>query len=107
MRFGIALLMLALLAGTFPLEAQTRKRAPAKPSAKAPAKSPATKSGPVDMKCPALLGTGVKTQRVFCDVLSGIDPKEGILMTLGVPASDAARGIKLLALLKQNIRINW
>ena len=35
------------------------------------------------------------------------NPKEGILMTLGVPASDAARGLKLLALLKQNMRINW
>ena len=34
------------------------------------------------------------------------NPKEGILMTLGVPASDAARGMKLLALLKQNMRIN-
>jgi hypothetical protein len=35
------------------------------------------------------------------------NPKEGILMTLGVPASEAARGFKLMALLKQNIRINW
>ena len=35
------------------------------------------------------------------------NPKEGILMTLGVPTSDAARGIKLLALLKQNMRISW
>ena len=30
------------------------------------------------------------------------DPKEGVLVTLGVPASDAARGLKLMALLKQN-----
>jgi hypothetical protein len=35
------------------------------------------------------------------------NPKEGILLTLGVPASDAARGLKLLALLKQNMRIIW
>jgi len=35
------------------------------------------------------------------------NPKEGILMTLGVPTSDAARGLKLLALLKQSMRINW
>lgn len=35
------------------------------------------------------------------------NPKEGLLMTLGVPASDAARGFKLLAILKQNMRINW
>ena len=35
------------------------------------------------------------------------NPKEGLLMTLGVPASDANRGLKLLALLKDNMRISW
>jgi len=35
------------------------------------------------------------------------NPKEGILLTLGVPASDAVRGLKLLAILKANMRINW
>ncbi len=35
------------------------------------------------------------------------NPKEGILLTLGVPTSDAARGFKLMALLKQNMRITW
>lgn len=35
------------------------------------------------------------------------NPKEGVLMTLGVPASDAARGLKLMALLKQNMQITW
>jgi hypothetical protein len=35
------------------------------------------------------------------------NPKDGVLLTLGVPASDAARGLKLMALLKQNLRISW
>lgn len=35
------------------------------------------------------------------------NPKEGVLLTLGVPASDAGRGLKLLALIKQNMRISW
>lgn len=35
------------------------------------------------------------------------NPKEGILMTLGAPTSDATRGLKLMALLKQNMRIDW
>jgi hypothetical protein len=35
------------------------------------------------------------------------NPKEGILLTLGVPASDAARGMKLLALLKRDMKITW
>ena len=33
--------------------------------------------------------------------------KEGMLLTLGVPSSDAARGIKLLALLQQNLKSSW
>jgi len=35
------------------------------------------------------------------------NPKEGALLTLGVPASEADRGLKLMALLKQNVRIDW
>lgn len=35
------------------------------------------------------------------------NPKLGVLLTLGVPTSDAGRGIKLLALLKENMRIDW
>ncbi len=33
--------------------------------------------------------------------------KAGVLLTLGVPASDSARGLNLLALLKQNMQIDW
>ena len=32
---------------------------------------------------------------------------EGVLLTLGMPAKDADRGLKLLALLKSNLRIDW
>jgi hypothetical protein len=35
------------------------------------------------------------------------NPKEGILVTLGVPASQAERGLRLLALLKRNMMITW
>jgi hypothetical protein len=34
-------------------------------------------------------------------------PKEGVLVTLGVPAADSERGLKLMALLKQRLRIEW
>jgi hypothetical protein len=33
--------------------------------------------------------------------------KEGLLMTLGVPSSDTERGLRLMALLKSNLRIVW
>ena len=35
------------------------------------------------------------------------NPKLGVLLTLGVPASDAGRGIRLLALLRENMKIDW
>jgi len=35
------------------------------------------------------------------------NPQEGVLMTLGVPASDAGRGLKLMALLKSKAQIDW
>jgi hypothetical protein len=35
------------------------------------------------------------------------NPKEGVLVTLGVPASEADRGLKLMALLKSSLRIDW
>ena len=34
-------------------------------------------------------------------------PKEGALMTLGVPAADSDRGFKLMALLKPTLRVDW
>jgi len=34
-------------------------------------------------------------------------PKQGALLTLGVPAADADRGIKLMALLKRSLRVDW
>jgi hypothetical protein len=54
-------------------------------------------------------GQGDSEQRTVFDLVVPRpgNPKEGILMTLGVPASDAVRGMKLVALLKQNMRINW
>jgi hypothetical protein len=85
MRAGAALailLIVALLDDGFPAHAQTRRRTPAKPPARTAAKPAALKSGPVEMKCPAVLGSGVASKRVFCDVLSGINPAEGVLIPM-------------------------
>ena len=49
-----------------------------------------------------------ETRSVFDLVLQKPgNPKEGILVTLGVPASQAERGLRLLALLKRNMTIHW
>jgi len=52
---------------------------------------------------------GDAEQRVVFDVLTQQpgNPKLGVLLTLGVPASESGRGIKLLALLKENMKIDW
>lgn len=52
---------------------------------------------------------GDAEQRVVFDVLTPQpgNSKVGVLLTLGVPASESSRGIKLLALLKENMKIDW
>lgn len=54
-------------------------------------------------------GQGDSERRVVFDLVFQRpgNPKEGILMTLGVPASDTERGLKLLALLKSQMKIAW
>ncbi len=37
---------------------------------------------PAEITCPSPLGTGVKTKREYCDVLTARDPKEGVLIKL-------------------------
>lgn len=85
MRLVIVALALAVLAA--PVDAQTRKtpaRRPA-PARKAPAKPPAPAPltrVPATVVCPSELGDGVATKRRFCDVLTGLDPRAGIVITV-------------------------
>jgi hypothetical protein len=89
----------------------------------------ASKSGAIQARRPAVqaqarkLGDGSffviyenvpKTQadsesRVVFDLVTQRpgNPKEGILLTLGVPASEASRGLKLFALLKESMKVTW
>jgi hypothetical protein len=52
---------------------------------------------------------GDSERRVVFDLVMSKpgNPKEGMLMTLGLPASEAPRGLNLLALLKTKVRIDW
>lgn len=54
-------------------------------------------------------GQGDTEPRVVFDLVMTQpgNPKLGVLVTLGVPASDAGRGIKLLALLKEKMIVDW
>jgi hypothetical protein len=65
---------------TVPAGAQTRRRAPRKPA------PPTTEAAVVE--CPSMLGLGVKTQRAYCDVLTGGDPAGGILVKIPAHTGD-------------------
>jgi hypothetical protein len=74
------LLILATVAGGL-AEAQgagARGRAPARGRAAAPA----TRTEPAMFECLSLLGEGVQTKRSFCDVMTGRDTAEGIIIKL-------------------------
>jgi hypothetical protein len=64
-----------------PLDAQRKpsaQRTPARTAKPAPLKKTMTP----EVKCPSLVGMGVKTVRSFCDVPAGRDPTQGIVITL-------------------------
>lgn len=83
MRVVLTVLCASLLLG-LSLDAQTRKatpkRAPAKTTKKAA--TPAVTRVQAEWQCPSELGMGVATTRRFCDVLTGREPKEGVLITI-------------------------
>lgn len=81
MRWAVGILCVGL-AVVSSSEAQTRKPAP-KPTPR-PAKPvlPLPTRQPAEWRCPSELGVGVSTTRRFCDVLTGRDPKDGILITI-------------------------
>jgi hypothetical protein len=64
-----------------PVAAQTRT-APRRAPAKAKAAPVPLKTMTPEVKCPSLIGTGIKTVRSFCDVPAGRDPATGIVITL-------------------------
>jgi hypothetical protein len=80
-------LVMALLCATVfampALDAQSRKT-PAKKTTRAAKKvtPPPLSRMQAEWKCSSELGVGVTTARRFCDVLTGNDPKEGVLITI-------------------------
>lgn len=80
MRLVIALLCATVLAVPA-LDAQTRKSTPKRTPARKAAPAPLSRIQ-AELQCSSELGMGVTTQRRFCDVLTGTDPKEGVLVTI-------------------------
>src|SRR3989338_10420611 len=66
------------------VSAQTRRPAQrgSAPAPAAPAPPPAPEVIAPEVTCPTPLGVGVKTQLAFCDVMTGRDPAQGIIVKL-------------------------
>lgn len=73
---SLVLLLGSMAFATVDTRAQRRSTAP-RPSAQ----PPVTRIQ-AEVQCSSELGLGVKTKRRFCDVLTGRDPKEGVLVTI-------------------------
>lgn len=63
------------------LDAQSGKPRTAAKTTPAPA-APVVSRIHVKLQCPSELGVGVKTKRRYCDVLTGRDPKEGVIVNI-------------------------
>jgi len=88
MKRGLMVLLVALLAaGTAVAQTRPPKRPAAKPATKTakPAPRPAPPhrvAGPANVACPQVLGTGVGSKLQFCDVVTGRNPAEGVIIRL-------------------------
>lgn len=90
MRILTALLLGLLLAGSAPLEAQQRRRAPARTAKPNPKPAPPrVKTEPAKVTCPESLGIGVKTGANYCFVLAGREPAEGVLIAIPPHSGEA------------------
>lgn len=69
-----AIVLLVFASGA---DAQRRRAQPKKPPP-----PPPPKVEPAQMKCPEVLGTGVKTGASYCFVLAGREPAQGVLVTV-------------------------
>ncbi len=70
-----------VLAAMPAVDAQTRKTSTKAPAKKAAQQPPLTKVE-ASWVCNSELGTGVSSGRRFCDVLTGNDPKQGVLIVI-------------------------
>jgi hypothetical protein len=66
----------------FSAQTRTAPRPPARRPAPKPAPLPPLKTEPAMITCPNPLGEGVQTKRSFCDVLTGREPMDGILVDI-------------------------
>jgi hypothetical protein len=72
---SVGLFVAAIMLAMPSVEAQRRTQ-------RKPPPPPAKKLEPAVVKCPEVLGTGVKTKSSFCFVLAGRDPAAGVIVNI-------------------------
>jgi hypothetical protein len=86
MRRGLIVLAIALVvAGPAAAQTATAKKPAKKPAPAAKAAKPATPqriAARANLTCPQVLGTGVGSKLEFCDVVTGRNPADGIIIQL-------------------------
>jgi hypothetical protein len=87
---GVLAIVIGLLGTPATALAQAAPKAPARAPARRPATPPVPmKTEPAMITCPNPLGEGVQTKESFCDVLTGRDPADGILVDIPPHAGPA------------------
>jgi hypothetical protein len=78
----VCLTMVCALAGVAEASATAAQRG--RPTTRKPAAAPkpVPKIEPADVTCPEQLGTGLKTKQLFCFVLAGRDPSDGVIVRI-------------------------
>ncbi len=77
------MMVAALTASNYVLaESVQRPRQSTRKPAPKPAPKPTIKTEPATVRCPEELGTGLKTKASFCFVLAGLDPGNGVIVTI-------------------------
>jgi hypothetical protein len=67
---------------------KTTKPATEKPRAESGTPAPGLVREVPLMQCPSVLGNGIRSQRLFCDILTGTEPQEGLRVS--IPAHEGA-----------------
>jgi len=75
---GLILMIVSMTTSIDASQQQRRRPAPAAAPARKPAPAVPLKVAPADVKCPEVLGTGVRTGASYCFVLAGREPADGV-----------------------------
>jgi len=78
----VCLVMACALTAASSIAAPAEQRGRTTTRKPTPAPKPVAKTEPADVTCPEQLGTGLKTKQLFCFVLAGREPTDGVIVRI-------------------------